>query len=478
MAKIQFATDLSEYLGNVEEGSEEIAIEFPVFREGEFDHPWYDRLVFDANYLHKIVDNHRAQAFSSKVSLDVSHRPEDGAYGWVEDVNDLSIREATVKTPYSQRQVNMLFARFTLNKLGIEAIKNKVFRYCSAEIHSDYTNYEIMKGIDGSESVKKWGPTLLGVALTNRPFINSLGEISLSSDLVQHSEDDKVYLSCNKGPGVIFVEVEKPNNGAASADDSTEENLKFDNIPKGVEEEVTQNGEGRMKFTELVKDLKKFSNVEEQLEHLKANRHKVSEEEVDSFDLLLQAKEEALQAKISLSEASHRKKMAEDAAERLRSENAKLNMDLSEAKEGSWSYRVQAYCEKLRTEDHYEAVIGKVESLLSSLKPESRDLKFSTVDGENPFDVISIVSEILDAIPSDARMNFSELSSANEGVEVTPDPAKLPQVPAQAQSVDGEDGDVIPDKILKYSKNHGHVPLESIWDKIDENGFLNLDLSN
>jgi len=478
---LKFASDLSGYLEEISEDANEAVIEFPVFREGKFEHPWHDTLVFDTYYLEKLIENHRSQAFHAKVSLDVSHRPQDGAYGWVEDVNNgLFLKEMPVKTPNGQKLVKMLFARFTLNKLGIEAVKNKVFRYCSAEINTNYTNYEVIRNSDGRDQIKNWGPTLVGVALTNRPFINGLGEVSLSSESVPHEDPNKMYLSCSVGPGLIFAEVgklEQKNNELEAG------SRLFESAANSTSEEVgsvTETiGESKMKFTELVKNLKSFSTVEQQVEHLKASRHLLPEGDAETFDALLAAKEEAVHAKVMLSEAAHRKKMAEDAAEQLRLQNTNLSLELSEAKEGSWAYRVEAYCEKLRAEDHYEAVVNKAKEILSSMSPANRDYKFSVGCSEKPLDVINILSEVLDCLPSEARMNFSELSSANEEFEVSPDVTSFSQ-PTEVESskpshTESKEESDIPEKVLKYFKLHSHYPPESIWSKIEENGMLNLD---
>jgi hypothetical protein len=492
---LKFAEDLSQYLDKIEDGVEEAVIEFPIFREGKFDHPWHDKLIFDYNYLSTIIENHRNGAFHAKVSLDVSHKPENGAYGWVEDIQEgLFIRPAPVKTPFGQKYVSMLYARFVLNKLGIEAVKNKVYRYCSAEISTNYTNHELVLNGDGSESVRSWGPTLLGVALTNRPFINGLGEVSLSSDAVEHEDSNKFYLSCDSGPGLIFLELDKQDSSQSDEEEScvqTSEavekiveldSLVSDSVIKNTSEEVGKVteiiGESKMKFTELVKDLKSFSSANEQIEHLKANRHLLAEDDTEMFDSLLAAKEEVLNANLSLSEATHRKKMAEDAAADLRAKNTTLNLELSEAKEGSWAHRVEAFSAKLRTEDHYESVISKAKEILTSIKPENRDYKFSTTNQDESLDVISVLAQVLESVPKTSRVDFSEKSSANESVEVAP-PGLSFSAPAATENIvaEGSDDEIVPDKVIKYSKIHGHFPPRGIWGSIQENGVVKLDLS-
>jgi hypothetical protein len=493
MSKLFFATDLSDYLKESYQGDDEVVIEFPVFREGKFEHPWHDELTFDTTYLNTLIENHKSQVFHAKVSLDVSHKPENGAYGWIEDIeNGLFVKTVSVKTESGVRDVNLLYARFTLNKQGVQLIKDKVYRYCSSEINTNYTNYEKINSFSGKDGVVRHGPTLVGVALTNRPFINGLGEISLSSESGEISFNDKTYVSCGFGPGIIFSEADPsrvPKDFISKSLPDSSEGLVDQDVKEGnyslsskVGEldltesvnsaDVLVNTENKMKFTELVQGLKKFSSLEDQVEHLKSSRHLLNEElEVEMFDSLLAAKEEAVQAKIALSEAAHRKRLAEEAAENLKLQNAKLSSDLSEAKEGSWVNKVQAFTAKLRQDEHYESVVNKAHEILSSITPENRDYKFSIPESGTKVDLMEVLQQLFDAMPKEAKMDFSEVALANKEFEVSPEAKMEPIEEVLAEQANQFE---VPGKVLKYSEKYGMMPAKGIWGKITEDGELNL----
>jgi hypothetical protein len=493
MSKLFFATDLSDYLKDSYQDDEEVVIEFPVFREGKFEHPWHDELTFDTTYLNTLIDNHKRQVFHAKVSLDVSHKPENGAYGWIEDIeNGLFVKTVPVRTESGFKDVNLLYARFTLNKQGAQLIKDKVYRYCSSEINTNYTNYEKVNSMSGKEGVVRHGPTLVGVALTNRPFINGLGEISLSNDSKEVILNEKAFISCGAGPGLIFSEADPsrvPEDFMSKSSSSSLEvfsnenfNESYYSLSSKSEEldltesvncaEVLVNTENKMKFTELVQGLKSFSSLEEQVEHLKSSRHLLNEEaEVEMFDSLLNAKEEAIQAKIALSEATHRKRLAEEAAENLKLQNAKLFSDLSEAKEGSWVNKVQAFCSKLRQDNHYESLVNKTHEILSSISPENREYKFSTPESDIKFDIMEVLEQLFESMPKEAKVDFSEIALANQEFEVSPEAKMEPIEEVLAEQAPQFE---VPEKVLKYSEKYGMMPAKGIWGKITEDGELNL----
>jgi hypothetical protein len=238
-------------------------------------------------------------------------------------------------------------------------------------------------------------------------------------------------------------------------------------------------GEKIMKFSELLAGVAEFEQLRDQISYMEQNAAKFSESELELVMGLLDAKRQMFAIQQERDEAVQRKLMAEKKAEMFSTENAKLKTDLAEVKEGSWQNQVQVFCSNLRQDGHHESVVKTAESLLTNLKTESRDMKFSVVAEEESreLDLVAIFSELLAALPKSARMDFSEVTNANEAVEVveteiTPNPVAFSET--TEQQVENSDSEEIPARIQKYSEVFGGIPARELWDAIDENGNFDM----
>lgn len=234
-------------------------------------------------------------------------------------------------------------------------------------------------------------------------------------------------------------------------------------------------GEKIMKFSELLAGVAEIEQLRDQISYMEQQASKFSDSELELVMGLLDTKRQMFAIQQERDEAVQRKLMAEKKAEMFSSENAKLKTDLAEAKEGSWQNQVQVFCSNLRQEGHHESVVKTAESLLTSLKNESRDMKFSVVAGEESreLDLVSVFSELLAALPKSARMDFSEVTNANEAsevveTEVTPNPVAFSD--SAEQQVEENSSEEIPARIQKYSEMFGGLPAQELWDAIDESG--------
>lgn len=158
------------YLGNnlaLEEAAELNRIQ--ILRTGTFHHPAYGKFTITDDTLETMVKNFqdvRPKA-PTELVVDFEHLsagdltdPKQGvAAGWVKDLI---------------KQDGRLFADVEWNQEAAEAIKKKEFRFISPEFDLNYTD---------KETGKKTGPTLISVALTNRPFLEGMEPVVLSEQL-------------------------------------------------------------------------------------------------------------------------------------------------------------------------------------------------------------------------------------------------------------------------------------------------------
>jgi hypothetical protein len=240
-------------------------------------------------------------------------------------------------------------------------------------------------------------------------------------------------------------------------------------------------GEKTMKFSELLAGVAEIEQLRDQISYMEQQAAKFSDSELE-LELvmgLLDAKRQMFAIQQERDEAVQRKLMAEKKAEMFSGENAKLKTDLAEAKEGSWQHQVQVFCTNLRQEGHHESVVKTAEGLLTSLKTESRDMKFSVVTEEDSreLDLVAVFSELLAALPKSARLDFSEVTNANEAIEVveteiTPNPVAFSET--AEEQVENNDSEEIPARIQKYSEMFGGIPAQELWDAIDESGNFDM----
>lgn len=529
---VYFASDLFKFMDFGDEAplslaeGETFEAWIPIFREGKFKHPWYGELDFTGEYLDKIVENHKLRRLPYKVSFDESHMPDKGAIGWVEDwENGLEIRNVSFQTATGVHNKRFIFAKAELNPYGYSLIRNKRFRYFSSEIHPNYSTREVesVKTSDGeAETVLEFGPVLQGGGLTNRPFIPHLGEIQFSENVEVDPEHKKeVERQMQQYSRLVsqddeevqdtwmFVDVRKeiqenperkkqifsiPSGPAPQV--NSEEVIAEDVIahaePAPVESENGQReedildfsneekqGESIMKFSELLTAVNKLEQVKDQIAYIEENAAKFSDEQRVLVDSLLDAKQQAFAAEQARDEAIQRKQLAEEKANKFSEENARLKTDLVEAKEGSWQSQVKVFCSELREADHHESVVKKVEQILTGLKREAREFKFSVIEGEDTreLNLIKIFSEVLETLPKDARIDLSEQTSANEEHEVPAetqvDPVKQlsEPTPAEPKSNDEE----VPKGVQVYADLVGGLPPKDMWDAIREDGSIDVD---
>lgn len=126
-------------------------------RTGHFSDPRYGEFDITHSMLMKMAENFNNGVFGQDVFIDVDHKPGNGAAARILAVRIEGDRfRAQVEwTPY-----------------GIDAVKNKGYRYLSLEYHEQWRD---------NEKQLNHGPVMLGAGLTIRPVIKGLDPIRLSA---------------------------------------------------------------------------------------------------------------------------------------------------------------------------------------------------------------------------------------------------------------------------------------------------------
>lgn len=131
-----------------------------VARVAEGEHPSYGNLKITEEHLESFKNNFKSNVAGVDLAVNEDHRKNE-AFGWFKDVF-LSFDKQT------------LLAQITWNKKGTQALSEKEYRYFSPEFRFNYVHPHT-----GTEH----GPTLLGGALTNYPFLKmeAITELSIKN---------------------------------------------------------------------------------------------------------------------------------------------------------------------------------------------------------------------------------------------------------------------------------------------------------
>jgi hypothetical protein len=127
-----------------------------VTKMGHFYDPRYGEFDITHQMLAQMVENFNQGTYGQEVFLDVAHEPSKGAAAkFIKlDIKDTKLRALLEWTPY-----------------GIDAVKNRGFRYLSADYSENFTD---------NEKRAQHGPLLFGAGLTIRPVIKGLDPVRLS----------------------------------------------------------------------------------------------------------------------------------------------------------------------------------------------------------------------------------------------------------------------------------------------------------
>ena len=461
-------------------------IDLAVFRGGKFEHPYYGELNFDRPYLEKLISNFDNKVSSNAIGFNEDHSKNSSrSFGWVDqNPGSLYIKDIEFDTPLGKQTRPFLMARSIPTRRGKEMMKDKEFRYFSAEIDGDYTSREFVKiKLDNGDEVEKvvsYGPTLIGVALTNHPFIPNLPGMFSSDygkfdrtqegDVKQFSEKDisgqfkimSFELQEVATPEVELVEEVVMDNGNL-LDKNTFDNC--DNVPAQETDLNLSNKKGDcgMKFLDLLNKYNISDSVDDKLSLLSSDQLETSDySDIERAMLIAlesqakseKAKDQAL--KIELSE--------------IRAQRDDFAKEVKRTRRDAYDKSVNLFCSQLSTDNHHQSVINEVKDILLSLDDASRDMSFSVVkdDTKTQVDVIAIISSILAKLPNDARLDTQIALSSD-----------APQNAEVETALDLDVAEEIPDNVKLFAASIGVAPETigtDIYKAISNDGELDIKL--
>lgn len=445
----------------------------PIFREGQFEHPWYGTLDFNKEYLNTIVKNFRKNIVPRAISFDQDHEPGQGALAWVKEATDgVFLKEVIFDSEVGQKVKTFLFAKIKYTSKGKELIDGGVFRYFSSEIHPEFTTHEMHQlGEDEDETaVVKHGATLIGGGFTNRPFIPNLGGVY--SESVPDLDGVNVVMSSDfkdSGSflGYVFTDeapVQKltvPDEGTTNEPDAAAESTNEEPV------ELATQGDG-MKFSEVIAH---YSELEgsAKVEYLRDAASKMeSDAEKASLEALAQAEQSAIEFSAKLADEKHKLSAVEKRNTELSNKMTNLTSKLVDVKADAYESKVKAFASKLVEDKQHLSAVKVAKEFLLSVKPSSRELKFSTLaeEGDADVDLFEVIENIFNALPEAAR--FSDVA-AIETVETKPDqePLETPEAPKDAPVEDP--------RIALFTQKYSQAPSASVVPFIMEDGELDLD---
>lgn len=139
----------------------EIKDDIEVLRVGKFYMDENENYVeVTKDYLASMVKNFAENARGIDIMLDYKHDSDAEAAAWFKEV-------------YLAEDGTVLRSKVDWTPPGREKVSNKEYRYISADFHPNYQD---------NESRKKFGPTLLGAGLTNRPVVKGMQPVVLSEN--------------------------------------------------------------------------------------------------------------------------------------------------------------------------------------------------------------------------------------------------------------------------------------------------------
>ena len=140
-----------------------------MLREGIFKHPFFGDIDINRKMFVKMMENHLNDVLDREIAYDLEHEPVKGAVGWLRSMN---IKRREFK---GGKKRNVLIGNAKMTDEGEDLLKKKKFKYFSIEYHPNFID---------KETQKEFGPTVLGGALTNRPFIPGMRPLAMSEDIL------------------------------------------------------------------------------------------------------------------------------------------------------------------------------------------------------------------------------------------------------------------------------------------------------
>lgn len=208
--------NLSSKFGSIDL-SEGLPYIIEIARVAEGEHPSYGKLNLTQETLESMETNFKSNAPGVDLAVNEDHRKNE-AFGWFKDVF-LSFDKQT------------LYGQVQWNTKGIQALSEKEYRYFSPEFRFNYVH---------PHSGEEFGPTLLGGALTNYPFLKmeAITELNIKPTEEVVSKETTVDLSEHNQ---IVVDLNaKVTETSKKLDAANAQNIELNSKVETLEEEVNK----------------------------------------------------------------------------------------------------------------------------------------------------------------------------------------------------------------------------------------------
>lgn len=351
-----FFSFLDVNLENIPLDGEDTGDVIPVemLRTGNFIHQIYGNLEINKELMDKIKENFDNKVIGRDISFDFNHKRQE-ATAWLEA---LEVEDAEDGTDF-----NKLVGYVSFTDIGREAVTSKRYQYFSSEFSENWVDPE----------GKEHGPTLLGGALTNRPFITKLRKIEFEES------DDKSKL---------YKFMEEKSMGKTDGDKTiVREPVIVDNSDDNSVNGGVNDGVQFKEAVSFVADLKAalgaddISNVKEFFASIKKNQKDFSDQIV-----ALQEENKSLKEKNETTE--HKARVTD----------------------------IERKCDKLLSDGHHPSVVEVAKSIMLSDIGASGVISFEDNVGTGDekktvkveLNVAEAIERLLEAIPSQQRATYKQ----------------------------------------------------------------------
>lgn len=405
--------------------------EIDMLRTGKFMRKsfFFNRIInITEEMLDNMIKNFKNNVVDTKIALDVNHMREE-AYGWLTDV---------YKEP---REINgkkqiVLKGKWDINKKGKEIMQDKIYKYFSIEFHPNYELREVdevTKNEEGDDipvgPMTKYGPTIIGGALTNRPFIPNLNAVpdKFSDDpkniymsaLEEMNEDTSGELEIKlvslkeKQPENIQKNSENSNNTSdIKASNNPEKDSKK---PKSILELISFS---KFKPTEPKKEAMKLTNTEKAIKFMEQElsliEDKTSQKYKDLVENITSMKEEINSAVsefgvnqniIKSLKEDYNKTTTEFSSKiaALEADNARTTRELKLEAERRKQSEIETFCDKLARKGMAKPFIDKVRVMLRSENSVTA-FSFKEEDKETSVSLREVIDMVVDALPASSKI--------------------------------------------------------------------------
>lgn len=154
MTKKIFRSEMFSLAEKEVNGNLEISEDIQIFKAGVFSYFEPGDMVLSKEVFAEMIVNFNNKIRGVDIAIDYEHNAYSKAAGWIKEL-------------YMNEEQTALFAKVEWTKEAKDKILDKQYRYISGEFLYEYE----------SDNGIKYGPTLFGAALTNRPFLKDMQSV-------------------------------------------------------------------------------------------------------------------------------------------------------------------------------------------------------------------------------------------------------------------------------------------------------------